>query len=95
MMSEQNNLNKYINLWLSNREVKIQSKQRYKRLIDKHLVNLIGEIDISKITKDDIINFIKKKNESGVSLSTQKVLFGIIRGSLEVAYSMGMGRYQF
>ena len=45
---------KILDMWLNNKKynVKIQTYQKYERLIELHITNLLGNIEIKKISNN-------------------------------------------
>lgn len=64
-------------------DVKIQTKQRYVQLIEKHFIPFFNHKLSKELTIDDFMQFIQIKNEEGVSISVQKTLKYIMKASWE------------
>lgn len=73
--------------WLHHkRNLKIQSYQKYERLIEVYLRPELGTIKMNKITNYDIMNFFQKQMNYNLSSSILKTLIYIVKASLEYAY---------
>ncbi len=88
---------KYIDIlynWLKDKKnIKVQSYQKYERLIEQFLKKDLGNIYIEKIKNSNILNFFNYHKDIGTSISTQKTLIYIIKSSLEYAYNKKMCKY--
>lgn len=79
--------NNVLDLWLQNKSnIKIQSKLNYKYLISSYLKNDLGNIRISKMTKENIKTYLASLKDR-IAISTQKKLIYIIKSSLTYAYN--------
>lgn len=79
---------KILDMWLNNKKynVKIQTYQKYERLIELHITNLLGNIEIKKISNKIILEYFCLEEISKLSISVKKTLLGIIKNALELAY---------
>lgn len=76
-----------LNLWLKNKkDIKIQSFIRYEYLIDKYLIDKLGNVFLKDLSKDMIENIINEYKKC-LSVSIIKTLLYIIKSSLKYAYS--------
>ena len=74
--------------WLKEKtNIKIQSIQKYESIINSHIKLSLGNIPISDLSKQDIINFFISLNDNNVSISTRKNCYYIINSSLTYAYN--------
>ncbi len=79
--------NNILDFWLNSKSnIKIQSKLNYKHLISLYLKDKIGNININKITKENIKIFLISLKDR-IAISTQKKLVYIIKNSLAYAYN--------
>lgn len=70
--------------------VKIQTKQKYLRLIKNHCLPYFKDILIKDISIDTFIDFIKTENKNQVSVSVQKTLKYILKSSWEYGVSINI-----
>ena len=81
-------------LWLkSKKNIKVQSYQKYEKIINNYIKDSIGNIPINTLTKDNIIDFFNNIKENEIALSTQKTLLYIVKASLEYAYNNNYSNY--
>lgn len=91
---KQYQVSEVISLWLStNREIKIQSYQRYERIINNYIIKYLGDVLLSNLSLEDIHRFFDLQSQLGVAISTQKTMLYMLRASLEYAYSHGYCEY--
>ncbi len=64
-------------------DVKLQTKQRYIQLIEKHINPFFDNKLVKNISIDDFLEFIQSREEIGISISVQKTLKYIIKASWE------------
>ncbi len=70
--------------WIKTKnEVKPQTRQRYKDLIEKHFYLYFNNKTTKKLTINDFVDFIQSRNDEGVSISVQKTLKYIMKSSWE------------
>lgn len=81
--------NKMLDIWLNNKKdtIKIQSYQKYERLIEIHIRKSLGNINIKKISNKIIVEYFYAEEITKLSISIKKTLFGIIKSALELACS--------
>ena len=89
---------KILYMWLDNRQLKLklQTYSKYKRLIETHIIPVIGTINIEKVNSTLINKFLFEKSESGnlksntgLSPSYVKTMSFILTSSLQFAEKEG------
>lgn len=72
--------------WLQNKKnIKIQTFQKYERLINLYLVNSLGFYKLRDINAEIIMNFLNDEANNGMSISVQKTILYIIKSSIRYA----------
>lgn len=75
-------------LWLQEKQgLKIQSYQKYEFLMHSFLMSRLGIVWMKDLKEDHIYRFFEELEKEGVSISTRKILFYIIRSSLIFAHA--------
>jgi len=73
-----------LNEWIKTKNnVKIQTKQRYQDLIEKHFYVFFNNKETKNLTIQDFLTFIQLREKEGVSISVQKTLKYIMKSSWE------------
>lgn len=62
----------------------------YRNLIDRHVVPVIGQVPLSKLTADTLQSLYIELSESDLSIRTIWCIHTMLRGSLESAYAEGL-----
>ena len=83
-----------LNDWIEQKnDIKIQSKQKYENIINNYLKLSLGNMPITKLSKQDIISFFANLNNKNISLSIKKTCYYIINSSLNYAYNENYCNY--
>ncbi len=74
-------------LWLEQKkDIKIQSQLRYEEIINKYIIDLLGNLYLQDINKKIIIEAINDYKTRNLSLSVIRTIIYIIKSSLKYAY---------
>lgn len=82
----------WIQYWMSTEvrnNVKITTYSAYSRLIDKHIIPILGERIVSKIQIKDLQNFIYDLQDKGLSAGSIKNIFNIVNMCMKSAKRYG------
>lgn len=83
-----------LNDWIEQKnDIKIQSKQKYENINNNYLKLSLGNMPITKLSKQDIISFFANLNNKNISLSIKKTCYYIINSSLNYAYNENYCNY--
>ncbi|MCM1370361.1 MAG: site-specific integrase [Clostridium sp.] len=89
MILEKKNIkivNDIIDVWINSKsQIKVQSYQRYERLITVHIEKTMGKYKLKKLTGIDIKKYFNELELKKVSTSVQKTIFYILHSSLQIA----------
>ena len=73
-------------LWLEQKkDIKIQSQLRYEEIINKYIIDLLGNLYLQDINKKIIIEAINDYKTRNLSLSVIRTIIYIIKSSLKYA----------
>jgi integrase len=76
----------YIKDWLKNkRKISEETRELYESYLRTHLIPLLGNLQISKITAHHIDNFITELESKGLAKNTIKRIFSVVNASLNSA----------
>ncbi len=78
--------NMLLDMWLKDKknDVKIQSYQKYERLVNKHIRYHLGNICINMFSNQILIDYFKLYEIEMLSDSTKKTILGIIKQAMEL-----------
>ena len=83
-----------LNEWIKEKtDIKIQSIQKYESIINNHIKLSIGNISMTKLSKQNITDFFITLSINNISISTRKTCYYIINSSLNYAYNKGYCNY--
>ena len=68
------------------------TKDLYKTMVTAHLKPALGHIELGKLKPSDVEGLIVKKRTDGLSASSIRTMYTVLRGALEVAVRDGMVR---
>lgn len=87
MTNKKMTYNNILNGWLKSKaNIKIQSLLNYENIIKTYLTDTIGNVEIKKLTKEDIESLFQEIKDTTAD-STRKKLIYIIKSSLTYAYN--------
>lgn len=72
--------------WIANKkqDVSLKTWQRYKQIIDKHLLPYFGKYDIGDITEEDINSYLSSNSNCSTTLRQHYVILSGILGSEQI-----------
>jgi integrase len=78
----------FLNYWLEEvhgASLKLSTYALYRRHLDNHLIPVLGQIQLQKLTADQVQAFCSKKSKEGLSAGTVRLLHTILYAALQDA----------
>ena len=77
----------YVELWLSQRDIKDRTREHYRKLLDQHLLDTFGALPLASITADDVRTWYAKMGTRTPTLRSHA--YGLLRTIMGTAASDG------
>lgn len=65
--------------------VRIRTWQNYELIVRAHIVPALGQVQLSKLTRDAVKAFLNNRTRTGLSITTVRHIRGVLRQALESA----------